>query len=42
MAEYKASGKSQTKWCEDNGLKIHQFKYRLYKVIERGKIKTEV
>ncbi len=32
IAEYRASGLTQTKWCEENDLKIHQFHYWLRKI----------
>lgn len=36
IADFKASGQTQIQWCEANNLKLHQFKYWLYK-IERKK-----
>ncbi|HWL13552.1 MAG TPA: IS66 family insertion sequence element accessory protein TnpB [Ureibacillus sp.] len=27
IADYKSSGQSQAKWCEDNGISYHQFGY---------------
>ena len=36
IAHFKASGMTQTKWCEENGESIHKLKYWLYK-IERQK-----
>src|SRR5690625_4978189 len=32
IAEYRASGQTQTQWCEANHLKLHQFKYWLRKI----------
>jgi hypothetical protein len=32
IAEFRASGQTQTKWCEINNFKIHQFKYWLRKI----------
>lgn len=32
IAEFRASGLTQTKWCEENDLKIHQFHYWLRKI----------
>jgi len=32
IADYKASGLTQIKWCEENNLKLHQFKYWFYKI----------
>ncbi|WP_409978524.1 IS66 family insertion sequence element accessory protein TnpA [Anoxybacteroides amylolyticum] len=29
MADYRASGLTQAKWCERNRLKVHQLKYWL-------------
>lgn len=29
---FKASGQTQSKWCEANDLKLHQFKYWYYKI----------
>jgi hypothetical protein len=27
IADYKASGQTQAKWCESNDISIHQFRY---------------
>lgn len=27
ISDYKESGQSQAKWCEDNGVSYHQFGY---------------
>lgn len=32
IAEYKTSGQSQVKWCEANGLSIHQFRYWMKRI----------
>ncbi|WP_243293167.1 IS66 family insertion sequence element accessory protein TnpB [Bacillus sp. FJAT-47783] len=32
IADYKASGQTQAKWCESNDISIHQFKYWLKKI----------
>lgn len=41
IAAYKASGLTQTKWCEKNSLKIHQFKYWLYKIEKKNTSATK-
>jgi hypothetical protein len=40
IADYKASGLTQSKWCEENNLTLHQFKYWFYK-IERKKTSSQ-
>jgi len=32
IAAYRASGLTQAKWCERNGLKVHQLKYWLKRI----------
>lgn len=32
IADFKASGQTQIQWCEANNLKLHQFRYWLYKI----------
>ena len=32
IADYKASGQTQAKWCESNDISIHQFRYWMKRI----------
>ena len=35
IADYKASGQSQVKWCESNDVSVHQFRYWMKRMKEQ-------
>lgn len=40
IADYKASGQTQTKWCEANGISYHQFVYWKKRIKDQHKEKA--
>ncbi|MDE3840857.1 IS66 family insertion sequence hypothetical protein [Bacillus methanolicus] len=40
ITEFRASGQTQSKWCADNNVKLHQLKYWLKKIENTNRIST--
>ncbi|MDE3838668.1 IS66 family insertion sequence hypothetical protein [Bacillus methanolicus] len=40
IADFRNSGQTQSKWCADNNVKLHQLKYWLRKIENTNRIST--